>query len=111
MHIADDAASFAKELRGLLARRDEVVQVIAHSPALLEPYAWERQATARRTLYARLLGSPHSVTEPAPAAPRVHNEIANHPGREEIVFEARILNACERGGNCGVEGGGQDCRW
>ncbi|MEP7036434.1 MAG: glycosyltransferase [Actinomycetota bacterium] len=68
VHLADDAASFAQELRGLLARRDEVVSVIAHSPDLLEPYAWERQETALRTFYRGLLGSPDSVTEPARAS-------------------------------------------
>jgi len=68
VHIADDTASFAQELRALLARRDEVVQVIAHSPDLLEPYAWERQETALRTFYRQLLGAPDSVTEPARAS-------------------------------------------
>lgn len=64
VHIADDATSFAVELRGLLARRDEVVEVIAHSPELLEPYAWGRQETALRDFYRILLGSKDSVTEP-----------------------------------------------
>jgi glycosyltransferase involved in cell wall biosynthesis len=68
VHIADDAASFATELRGLLARRDEVVQVIAHSPDLFEPYAWERQEVTLRTFYRELLGSPDAVIEPARAS-------------------------------------------
>ena len=57
VHIADDATSFATELRGLLARRAEVVQVIAHSPDLLEPYAWARQEAALRAFYDQLPGS------------------------------------------------------
>lgn len=56
VHIADDATSFAAELRGLLARRAEVAQVIAHAPDLLEPYAWERQETALRAFYGQLPG-------------------------------------------------------
>jgi len=65
VHVADDASSFAAELRALLARRDEVAQVIASSPDLLEPFAWERQESALRTFYRQLLGSADSVREPA----------------------------------------------
>jgi glycosyltransferase involved in cell wall biosynthesis len=68
VHVADDPASFAAELRGLLARRAEVAAVIAHSPDLLEPYAWERQEVALRTFYRELLGSPNLVVEPARAS-------------------------------------------
>ncbi|MEO6142644.1 MAG: glycosyltransferase family 4 protein [Dermatophilaceae bacterium] len=57
VHIADDATSFATELRGLLARRAQLAQLIAHSPDLLEPYAWERQETALRAFYDQLPGS------------------------------------------------------
>jgi glycosyltransferase involved in cell wall biosynthesis len=65
VHVADDASSFAAELRALLARREEVAEVIANSPDLLEPYAWERQETALRDFYRHLLGSPEAVVEPA----------------------------------------------
>lgn len=68
VHVADDASSFAVELRSLLARHDEVAQVIAHSPDLLEPYAWERQETALRGFYRQLLGSPDAVLEPERAS-------------------------------------------
>ncbi|HYO20169.1 MAG TPA: glycosyltransferase family 4 protein [Dermatophilaceae bacterium] len=64
VHIADDASSFATELRGLLARRAEVVKVIASSPDLLEPFAWERQEATLRDFYRQLLGSPDAVHEP-----------------------------------------------
>jgi glycosyltransferase involved in cell wall biosynthesis len=65
VHVAGDASSFAAELRGLLARRDEVAQVIAHSPDLLEPFAWERQEASLRNFYRELLGSPDVVLEPS----------------------------------------------
>lgn len=68
VHVADDPTSFATELRALLARRAEVVQVIEHSPDLLEPYAWERQEVALRAFYRELLGSPDAVLEPARAS-------------------------------------------
>jgi glycosyltransferase involved in cell wall biosynthesis len=68
VHKADDASSFASELLLLLARRDEVVQVIANSSTLLEPFAWERQETALRTFYRQLLGSQDAVLEPARAS-------------------------------------------
>lgn len=64
VHIADDASSFAAELRGLLARRAEVVEVIASSPDLLEPFAWERQEATLRDFYRLLLGSQDAVHEP-----------------------------------------------
>jgi glycosyltransferase involved in cell wall biosynthesis len=65
VHLADDASSFAAELRGLLARRAEVVQVIASSPDLLEPFAWERQEATLRDFYRHLLGSRDAVLEPS----------------------------------------------
>ncbi len=68
VHVADDPASFAAELRGLLARRDQVAEVIAHSPDLLEPYAWERQEVSLRGFYRQLLGGPDTVLEPARAS-------------------------------------------
>ena len=68
VHVADDASSFARELRGLLARRAEVAEVIAHSPDLLEPFAWERQEVALRAFYRQLLGAPDAVMEPARAS-------------------------------------------
>jgi len=68
VHVADDATSFATELRWLLARHDEVAEVIAHSPDLLEPFAWERQEAALRAFYRDLLGSPNLVVEPVRAS-------------------------------------------
>jgi len=64
VHIAGDASSFATELRGLLAHRAVVAQVIGHSPDLLEPFAWERQEDTLRSFYRELLGSPDAVVEP-----------------------------------------------
>ena len=57
VHIADDAASFAAELLRMLARHDELAEVIANSPDLLEPYAWEQQEKALRNFYDHLLGT------------------------------------------------------
>lgn len=68
VHIADDATSFAAQLRELLARHEEVVRVIAHSPDLLEPYAWERQEVALRAFYRQLLGFEDAVLEPERAS-------------------------------------------
>lgn len=68
VHVADDATSFATELRGLLARHEAVTQLIEHSPKLLEPYAWERQEAALRTFYRQLLGAPDAVVEPLRAS-------------------------------------------
>lgn len=65
VHVAGDESSFAEELRRLLAHRAEVAQVIADSPDLLEPFAWERQEESLRSFYRRLLGSPAAVSEPA----------------------------------------------
>jgi len=55
VHVADDPRSFAAELRGLLARHDELAALIASSPDLLEPYAWEQQEKALRDFYSQLM--------------------------------------------------------
>ncbi|GGK67697.1 glycosyltransferase family 4 protein [Ornithinimicrobium pekingense] len=64
VHVADDQASFATELRSLLGRRTEVRRHIAEEEALLEPYHWEHQARALRDLYRGLLGA-DALAEPA----------------------------------------------
>jgi len=63
VHVAEDSASFAAELRSVLARLPELKRRIAADPELLTPYAWDAQERVLRDTYRQLLG-PGAVKAP-----------------------------------------------
>ncbi len=76
VHVAGSAASFATELRDLLARRQDVVAAIRSRPELLTDHAWGRQATVLRDLYRSLLGD---GTLHEPTAPTALEQLVEVP--------------------------------